>query len=296
MMKKHYLIVNPEGGKKKGLHILKKIKPVFEDVNVELSILKTEYAGHARHYAETLDYTDYDGLCAIGGDGSMYELINGMLEREDQKMLPIGLITGGTGNSFMYDVNCLDPIEAAKRISNFKLRPIDIAQVQTKDENFYAFNIIGWGLATDAGILAEKLRWLGGIRYDVASIIEVLKGKKRIATLIVDGKEYKEDFVFIIACNTIHTGKAMKMAPHAKLNDGLIDLIIVRKTSRIKLLKLFPKLFSGDHVKSSLVDYKQVNQFSIIIEGEDRLTIDGELIGKTPLHVNILPNKINVLV
>ena len=296
MMQKHYLIVNPEGGKKNGLHILKKIKPVFEDANVELSILKTEYAGHARHYAETLDYTDYDCLCAIGGDGTMYELINGMLEREDQKMLPIGLITGGTGNSFMYDVNCLDPIEAAKRISNFKLRPIDIAQVQTKDENFYAFNIIGWGLATDAGILAEKLRWLGGIRYDVASIIEVLKGKKRIATLIVDGKEYKEDFVFIIACNTIHTGKAMKMAPHAKLNDGLIDLIIVRKTSRIKLLKLFPKLFSGDHVKSSLVDYKQVNQFSIIIEGEDRLTIDGELIGKTPLHVNMLPNKISVLV
>ena len=75
-----------------------------------LSILKTEYAGHARHYAETLDYTDYDGLCAIGGDGTMYELINGMLEREDQKMLPIALITGGTVNSFMYDVNCLDPI------------------------------------------------------------------------------------------------------------------------------------------------------------------------------------------
>ena len=66
--------------------------------------------------------------------------------------------------------------------------------------------------------------------------------------------------------------------------------------SAIKLLKLFPKLFSGNHVKSPLVDYKQVNQFSIIIENKDRLTIDGELIGETPLHVTVLPKNINVLV
>tara|TARA_B100000073_G_scaffold196783_2_gene162970 strand:- start:2662 stop:3549 length:888 start_codon:yes stop_codon:yes gene_type:complete len=295
-MKRHYLIVNPEGGKKKGLRILEKVKPIFENENIELSILKTGYAGHARDYAKNIDFTGYDGLCAIGGDGTMYELINGMKEREDQKMLPIGLITGGTGNSFMYDVNCLDPMEAAKRICNYNLRPIDIAQVDASGKRFYAFNIIGWGLATDAGLLAEKLRWLGGIRYDIASIIEVLKGRRRIATLKINGEEFKEDFVFIIACNTIHTGKAMKMAPYAKLDDGLIDLIIVRKTSRLKLLKLFPKLFSGDHVKSPLVDYQQVNQFSIMIEGEDRLTIDGELIGETPLHVQILPNEINVLV
>ena len=113
---------------------------------------------------------------------------------------------------------------------------------------YYSFNLVGWGVPTDSNVLAEKLRWMGGLRYSVSAIFEVLKGKKRIATLIVDGKEYKEDFVFIIACNTIHTGKAMKMAPHAKLNDGLIDLIIVRKTSRIKLLKLFPKLFIPIHV------------------------------------------------
>ena len=179
-MRKHYLIVNPEGGKKKGLSILKRVKPIFEKADINLTILKTEYAGHAKNYANSLDYTNYDGLCAIGGDGTMYELINGMMERDDQNMLPIGLITGGTGNSFMYDVDCLDPIEAAKRIVKHNLRPIDITQVDANGEKFYAFNIIGWGLATDAGILAEKIRWLGGIRYDVASIIEVLKGKKEL--------------------------------------------------------------------------------------------------------------------
>ena len=295
-MKKYYLLVNPKGGHKKGLEIYEKVKHVFTNADTNVTVLHTEYAGHAFDFAKTLDFVGYDGLCAIGGDGTMYELINGMLKRDDKNKIPIGLITGGTGNSFMYDVDCLDPVDAAKRIVQHKLRPLDIAKVNANGELFYSFNIIGWGLATDAGKLAEKLRWLGGVRYDVASIIEVLKGKDRIATLTLEKEVIKENFIFIIGCNTIHTGKAMKMAPLAQLNDGKIDLIIVRKTSRINLLKLFPKLFSGDHIKSSLVEYRQVENFSISLEETNDLTIDGEIIGMTPLNVQMIPKMVNVLV
>ena len=295
-MKKYYLLVNPKGGHKKGLEIYEKVKHVFSSSDTNIKVLHTEYAGHAFDFANTLDFVGYDGLCAIGGDGTMYEIINGMLKREDKQKIPIGLITGGTGNSFMYDVDCLDPVDAAKRIVQHNLRPLDIAKVNANGDLFYSFNIIGWGLATDAGKLAEKLRWLGGIRYDVASIIEVLKGKDRIATLTLDKEVIKENFIFIIGCNTIHTGKAMKMAPLAQLNDGKIDLIIVRKTSRINLLKLFPKLFSGDHIKSPLVEYRQVENFSISLEETNDLTIDGEIIGTTPLDVQMIPKMINVLV
>ena len=295
-MKKYYLLVNPKGGHKRGLEIYEKVKHIFSSAGTNITVLHTEYAGHAFDFAKTLDFVGYDGLCAIGGDGTMYELINGMLKRDDNHKIPIGLITGGTGNSFMYDVNCLDPLDAAKRIVQHKLRPLDIAKVNANGELFYSFNIIGWGLATDAGKLAEKLRWLGGVRYDVASIIEVLKGKDRIANLTLDKEVIKENFIFIIGCNTVHTGKAMKMAPLAQLNDGKIDLIIVRKTSRINLLKLFPKLFSGDHIKSPLVEYRQVENFSISLEETNDLTIDGEIIGTTPLDVQMIPKMINVLV
>ena len=295
-MKKYYLLVNPKGGHKRGLEIYEKVKHIFSSAGTNITVLHTEYAGHAFDFANTLDFVGYDGLCAIGGDGTMYELINGMLKRDDNHKIPIGLITGGTGNSFMYDVDCLDPVDAAKRIVQHKLRPLDIAKVNANGELFYSFNIIGWGLATDAGKLAEKLRWLGGVRYDVASIIEVLKGKDRIATLTLEKEVIKENFIFIIGCNTIHTGKAMKMAPLAQLNDGKIDLIIVRKTSRINLLKLFPKLFSGDHIKSPLVEYRQVENFSISLEETNDLTIDGEIIGMTPLNVKMIPKMVNVLV
>ncbi|MDP6170214.1 MAG: diacylglycerol kinase family lipid kinase [Candidatus Marinimicrobia bacterium] len=296
-MKKYYLIVNPAGGTKKGLDILEKVKPIFQKHQVEITILHTEYAGHARQLAKELDLAGYDGLCAIGGDGTMFEMVNGMLKRDDGKTFPLGLITGGTGNAFMHDLDCLDPIEAASRIVKGHLRPVDIAKVEAQDVIYYSFNIVGWGLVADAGHLAESLRWLGGIRYDVASILEVIKGRKRIARLLIEDEEaIEEDFIFIVACNTIHTGKAMRIAPHSKFDDGKIDLVIVRRCSRIQLLKLFPKLFTGEHIKSPLVEYRQVKGYSIIPKEDSALILDGELTGSTPVNVSIEPKRINVLV
>ena len=185
-MKKFYLVVNPKGGAKKGLEILKKVRPIFENSGAQIDVLETEYAGHAEEYAKKMDYKGYDGFCAIGGDGTMHEVINGMLKREDGQMLPIGLITGGTGNAFMHDLECLDPIESVERIMKGHLRPVDIARVDANGQLFYAFNIIGWGMVTDATSLAEKLRWLGEARYNIGAIYEVIKSKKRISKLIID--------------------------------------------------------------------------------------------------------------
>ncbi len=84
-MRKFYLIVNPAGGTKKGLKILEKIKPVFRENSVEIDIIFTEYAGHAVQLAKTLDLSGYDGLCAIGGDGTFFEMVNGMLKKLRKK-------------------------------------------------------------------------------------------------------------------------------------------------------------------------------------------------------------------
>ena len=117
-----------------------------------------------------------------------------------------------------------------------------------------------------------------------------------MAELTLDNEKINSDFVFIIACNTMHTGKGMKMAPYSIMDDGKIDLVIVKKAPKLKLLSLFPKLFSGDHVKSSLVEYRQVEKFSIYPKDESLLNIDGEPIGNTPCKVEILNKGIDVLV
>ena len=86
------------------------------------------------------------------------------------------------------------------------------------------------------------------------------------------------------------------MAPLARLDDGLIDLVIARKPGRLKMLSLFSKVFSGKHIGSPVFDYRQVKEFSIIPIDQSQLNIDGEMIGSSPLNVKILNKAIEVLV
>jgi len=295
-MKKYYIAINPFGGLKDGMDILNRVLPIFKEAGAEVEVKETRYAGHARNMANTLNFKGYAGFCVVGGDGTMHEVINGMLSRKDGKKMPIGLITAGTGNSFMRDMDCLDPMEAARRIVSGKKRKIDVAKVNAAGEIIYGFNIVGWGLPTETNITAEKLRWLGGQRYNVASIIEVLRNTRRLAKIKIDGQTIAGDYGFILGCNTIHTGNAMKMAPLAQIDDGLIDLLIVRKAGRLKLLFLFTKIFKGGHVGDPVVQYHQAKEFSVIPLENHILNIDGEMVGNTPIHVKMLPKVIEVLV
>ena len=295
-MQKVYLIYNPLSGNRRATSILEKVKPIFEKGKLKYEIIETQYAGHARDLANTLPYEGYDGLCVIGGDGTMHEIINGMLKREDGAKIPIGLIAGGTGNSFMHHVDALDPEVAARRILTGRRRKVDIARANANGEIIYGFNIVGWGLPTDIIETAAKIKWIGSQCYNIASLIEVLRNKPRLARVTIDKKKIAGDYGFILGCNTIHTGTAMKMAPLAQINDGLIDLIVVRKAGRLKLLYLFTKLFSGRHIGDPAVEYHQVKQFTIEPLENYVLNIDGEMIGATPLKVKMLKREIEVLV
>jgi len=288
-MKKFYLILNPHGGQQKGSKLLKQILPVFEAAKLDLTIIETTFSGHASELAHQLDFDGYDGMIVIGGDGTMHEVVNGMLTRPDKKQLPIGLIPGGTGNSFLHDLELMNPVDAAKAIIEGNTRKIDVAEVKINHVTKYAFNIIGWGLVTDIGKNAEKWRWLGEARYTLLSIFEVIRYKSRTATLILNDQKIIDDFTFIIACNTMYTGKGMKMAPKAKLDDGLMDIVVVRHgPGRLKLLSMLPQVYDGSHINSPLVEYYQVSEFSLIPERDEILNIDGEILGSTPIQVKMI--------
>ena len=294
---KFILTVNPHGGTKQGLHVLKKVKPIFDAVGAELFIIETTFAGHAKELANQLNLSTYDGFIGIGGDGTLHEITNGMLSRNDENKIPIGIIPGGSGNSYMHDLNLTNPIKAAKAIIQGTTRSLDTAKVDVNHIVKYANNMIGWGLVTDVGNKAEHFRWLGTNRYTILSVVEVFRHKSRSATLIVDDNTIKDEFTFIIACNSIHVGKGMKMAPRAKLDDGLIDLIVVRSgVSRTRLLQVLPKLFDGSHINEPEVEYFQASEFSLTPEIDEILNVDGEIMGSTPIKVSMLSNAIDIFV
>ncbi len=295
-VRKMLLVVNPTGGVRNGLAILKNVKPIFEAGGIELEIIETKYAGHAKDIARAMEIDKFESLCLVGGDGTIHESVNGMYARQDNKRIPIGLIPAGTGNSLMHDFNCLDPNIAAKWIIKGYTKKIDLAEISMEHKLVYAFNIIGWGMITDINLRAEGVRWMGENRYTYSALMEIMSHKLRHAKLSFSNKNYDEKFTFILGSLTKFTGSAMKMAPKAKLDDGLIDILIVRDATRKQMLNLFPKIFTGDHINADILEYHQVDSYSITPDEHDPLNLDGETIGSTPIQVKVLRESLEVYV
>jgi diacylglycerol kinase (ATP) len=112
--------------------------------------------------------------------------------------------------------------------------------------------------------------------------------------MTIDGKVYQRDYIFAEICNSTKTGGNMIMAPEAKIDDGLLDVILLNDISKLNLLKVFPLIFKGTHVLDSHVETFTCKQIKIVTETPQRLTPDGEVFGTTPIEVSILPNKINM--
>ena len=231
----------------------------------------------------------------MGGDGTLHEIINGLLNRSDGNTIPIGIIPTGSGNSFSRDIKLNTIDQAIDVIINNKPKYIDVIKVTNQENVLYSCNIIGWGLVNRIGERAEKYRWLGSIRYTIFSIIEVMRFKSKYAKLSIGNNHISDQFSFVTISNTIHAGNNMKIAPNAKINDGLLDIITINQTvSKLKLLILLPKVYSGNHIKHKEINYYQGEKIVLETKQNDSLNIDGEKIGKTPIVASVLSNKIKV--
>jgi len=167
-------------------------------------------------------------------------------------------------------------------------------------------------LASKVNVTAERLRWFGrATRYTTAALLEITRGEKERAKIKIvdkDGNtiEYEDEFSLAIANNIISAAKGMQMAPDAKLNDGLVDLLLVRSSNTFDLMNTFRKIYDGTHTELPYVDYLQVKSFSIcpIRTGDDGhtelieelLDIDGELKGFSPFSCEVLPLSIRVII
>ena len=292
---KFIVIVNPFSGKKQGSEIFNKIKKKFDSKNIDLTLITTEFPGHAEKIIKECNFENYHGILMIGGDGTFHEIVNGMFNRMDKKKIPIGIIPGGTGNSFMLDLGITDSNLAVDKILMGKTRFIDVIKLDMEQTVKYSINLVGWGMITDIGFTAENLRWMGNARYTISAIIQIFFKNYRKAEFEINGKRSVKNFMFVVGCNSIHVGKGMRMAPKAKLDDGLMDIIVVDSNiSRIRLLSVLPKLFKGTHIDEPEVQYYQSNKFSLIPDNYDSLIIDGEMIGKTPIVAEIIPSSIDI--
>ena len=165
-------IVNPFSGTKKAVGIFDKIvKPMLEIAKIRYEKLETQYAGHAAKHVSTMDLKEYDALVTISGDGLFYEMLNGLLSRQDWKeaiKTPISTIPGGSGNALSTAiVGVLDPLPSTFNVIKGMAKPFDIGSVLQKNKRTFFFLAFSWGIIADVDFDSETLRWMGSARFTV---------------------------------------------------------------------------------------------------------------------------------
>ncbi|WP_196139052.1 diacylglycerol kinase family protein [Aliikangiella sp. G2MR2-5] len=291
------LVYNPQAGNGRAKALLPEVESYLAGSGLITEILLTERAGHATELVATTDLSQYDALIASGGDGTLFEVINGYYRNERNRKPPIGLIPNGTGNAFMKDLGLhkSDWKKAIDTIVRAKTRALDVGRFETQGEVHYFLNIVGMGFVTDVAEAATPLKWMGNGAYTAATLKKLIGLKSQRYEIEVDGKTLKRDGVFVEVANSRFTGTTFLMAPKAKLDDGLLDLVLLNNISRLKLLRLFTSIYDGSHINYPEIEYIQGKKIRVTEERPGKLIPDGEVMGSTPVSFECLHRDIEFL-
>ena len=293
-IEKIHFVLNPKAGNGISLKIFQEIEGELKSNNVKYTLFKSQGKNDIFNHVMSDEIPDCDLICAMGGDGTIHEIADGLMQSGKASDLAFSIIPSGTGNAFAQTLGELEPKKAIQKILDGERLKIDAMEIKQGSKTSYAVNIIGWGMASRVNQISDQLRILGGIRYNIASLIGIATMKKKKLILRMDDEVINEDALFFLALNTVYTGKGMKMAPEADFTDGLIDIIMFKSATKLQVVNIFLKLFSGKHIFDPRVTYKQVESFRIESEGDD-LNIDGENQGHTPIDVRVVKKCITLI-
>lgn len=312
------IIINPTSGKKKASQIFEQVRSLFEQSNLEYSVTETHSAADTKNLVHNLSLSDIDGLVIVGGDGTIHDAIAGLMSRPDYETaikLPLGIIPGGTGNGLCKTLleqsqESYAPINAAFLIVKGKQQSFDLATVKQNNREYHSFLSLSWGLISDVDIGSEQLKFLGALRFDLyalllLSALRTYKGKFSFIpdpdfkpthhrTTIQQGEwqVIEDDFIFLWAMNTPWAAHDMNVTPHAQLNDGAMDVLVMRKgTSRLELLQALLRCGKGQHLDLPHLEYYKVRAFRLEpLTDKGILVVDGEPVDYSAIEMRVIPD------
>ncbi len=290
------VIFNPNAGHGRAQKLLPQIKEEFAKYVHNTEFKFTEGPGHGMQMLREMDLTNYDGVIAAGGDGTVFEVINGLRFENNRAQTRLGVLPMGTGNAFAREIELKtsDWEKAVEIIAGNRTRKVDAGYFKTQNEACYFLNILGLGFVADVGKSAAKLKFFGDTAYVFGVLYQLAFLQKYRLTIEIDGEKIDQENVFVEVSNTRYTGTTFLMAPRAKIDDGKLDVTLLGKINRRRILKLLPTIFTGEHINYPEVTTMQAKHIKIATDIPKLLTPDGELLGYTPLEITCLPQAVEV--
>lgn len=289
-------VFNPQAGNKSAIHSKRVLEKLFIKYQLKGDWFISQYPHHAQEINTLYKLEAYDAILSIGGDGTLYDVVNAVMKLPEDRRVPIGIIPAGTGNSVFKDlIGDEQNIEKALlAILNGKKQRIDVLKAQNSINSFFFINILGFGFTSEVTQKAIRLKRLGKHAYSLAIFMKLLQLKTYTLQMHRGNEVYDMENVFVGILNTRFAGGNLLMAPQAKVDDGLMDVVVVNDINRLNLIKTFPKIYDGSYIESPYVQYFQTDKIKFTSRLGKALSPDGEIHGNLPVEIEVIPKAISV--
>ena len=288
------LVANPRAGNQRAEAAVELLRGRFARAGIGVEVVYSRARGHARELAREMSMDGVRAICAVGGDGTVHEVTDGLMARPEGGRPLLCPVPTGSGNALARDLGYDTPSKAADRLLAGETRRIDVVRLEVDGRVMHSINILAWGAAARIDARAERLRWIGGPRYTVASVLELLALRRLSASVRLDGQLRTGDLLGV-ACSTRYSGRGMLVAPRAKLDDGLLDVVLIQCGNRVRLARLLGSVFDGRHVESPLVAYWHTKGLELEVDSSSKVVVDGELVEAREVKAQVVSRALEVV-
>lgn len=293
-------VVNPAagGGRCKNL-----IGPALDRLRaggVAVELTETSCPGHASRIAADGYARGYRNFIAVGGDGTSYEIVNGLFPLPDSAEHPtLAFLPLGTGNSFLREFTDRGVEHAIEALLAHRSQACDVMRMQHANGTVYYINLLSMGFAADvAALRARRFSSWGEIGYQAAIFISLARLRRRPFPLRVDEQQEidRRPCLFLTFNNSKYTGGTMMIAPNAEVNDGWIEYVRWGPIGRIGLIRNLPTLYDGTHIHHPLAEHRSAKRIDFDLDGPIDVMVDGEVLNMHCKTLDVLPSVLNVVV
>jgi diacylglycerol kinase (ATP) len=291
------IIVNPYAGRWKAREAIPAIERACREIGLDYTLVQTEGPGHGIALAAEAVRAGCSPVVAAGGDGSISEVVNGLLRASGGgPTVPLGIIPLGSADDFadMLDLD-KDVAAACRTLQAGRTRAVDVGCVNGR----YFDNNSAVGLEPLVTLRQAAMERIKGTpRYIVAALLTILRHRPWQARLAWDDGAYEGPLTLVSVGNTRRTGGAFWMTPRAEFDDGWLDFIFAGAVGRGRLFRLLPMTFDGRHVEQPEVHYHRTTRLTIECHPPTPIQADGEVFERaaTRIEYTILPGVLRVLV
>ena len=289
MARRLAFLTNPTSGKGRGERARLAALPRLRDAGFEVEDLVGRDAADARGLAEKAVANGVEALVVCGGDGLVHLGVQVVAESDT----PLGIIPAGTGNDVAryFDLPRKDPVAAADRIIGSQVRTMDLA----RSGSTYFATVLAAGFDAVVNERANDMTWpRGQMRYNLATLAVLRTFRPLNYLLDLDGTERRVEAMLVAVGNGPSFGGGLRITEGALLDDGLLDVVIIKTMSKPDLVRTYPRLFSGTHTTHPQYEHHRVRQVTVATPGIVAYA-DGERFGALPLTIRAVPGALKVL-